>query len=422
MKYTKYKEKNFNLHVVETKKFKTVAVKVKFKRKITKEEMTIRNLLGDVLIESTRNYSTSRQMEIETEELYELVYRSNTTSSGNYNILSFEFGFLHPKYTEDNMLDRSLSFLKEIILNPNVKNKEFDESSFNIVYKNMENQILSLKENADSYSATRLFDELEPDGLISYRSCGYMEDLKKINRKNLYEYYLDVIKNDGIDIFIIGDIKPKEIRKYFSENFKFSNRTMSNDSHYYETQFKRKQVHLCTEKSEFEQSKLYMGFKAEDLTDFELKYVSYVLNHILGGTPDSKLFKNVREANSLCYSVSSYLRQLLSLLVVRAGIDADKYDLACALILSQVEDIRNGKFADEEIDSAKLNYKNALIEMEDSIEGALAVYYGIEYYNHESKDQKMEKIDTVTRNDIMRVANKIKLDTIFFLEGGGIDA
>lgn len=38
-----------------------------------------------------------------------------------------------------------------------------------------------------------------------------------------------------------------------------------------------------------------MGFKLNDLTDFELRYVLNIYNYILGGSPDSKLFKNIRE-------------------------------------------------------------------------------------------------------------------------------
>ena len=418
MKYAKINKDNYNLHVIETKKFKTIMIKVNFKRQLKKEEISMRNMLVNVMFESTAKYPSKRLMEIQTEELYELGYRGSNYCSGIYTVMGFDCVFLNPKYTEDGMLERSCEFFKEILFNPNVDEGGFSQNSFDIGYRILKDHIASLKENADIYSQIRLFEELEPDGLISYRSCGYAEDLNVIDRKNLYEYYLDVLKNDIVDIFVVGDVKPETIEEYFKRLFPLKKRNMISENHFYAPQFYRETVNFSTEISEFSQSKLYLGYKIKQTTYFELRYVLNVLNYILGGNPDSKLFKNVRERNSLCYTISSNTQPLVSILLIRAGIDADQYDRACALILEQIADIKNGKFGDDDIKKAIITYKNSLSELEDNSESIISLYSGIEYLASDNIKDRIKKIETVKKEDVVALAQKLSLDTIFFLEGG----
>lgn len=418
MKYTKIAKSNYNLHIINTNKFKTIMIKINFKRKLKKEEISMRNMLVNLLFESTQKYPTKRLMEIQTEELYELGYRGSNYSSGIYNVMGFDCVFLHPKYTDDNIIEDSFAFLKEILFYPHVEDEVFAQKPFDIAYQILEDHLNSLKENSDLYSQIRLYEELEPDSVISYRKCGYQEDLQKIDRQNLYEYYLDVLKNDIVDVFVVGDVKIEEIEEKVDRLFKFSERNKVSENHFYKPELTRQDVNFQTELTDFKQSKILLGFKIENASDFELRYVLNILNYILGGSPDSKLFQNVREKNSLCYSISSVSQPLLSVLLVHAGINADNYDQACSLILEQVEDIKNGRFDNNDIIKAALTYKNSMIEITESPDGLISLYSGIEYLNSDTLEVRNQKIDMVTKEDIVSLAHKLKLDTIFFLEGG----
>ena len=418
MNYIKLEEDNYNLHVINTNKFKTIMLKINFKRKLKKEEISMRNMLVNVLFESTKKYPTKRLMEIQTEELYELGYRGSNYSSGIYNIMGFDCVFLNPKYSEDTIVEQSFEFLKEILFNPNIDENGFDSKSFGIAHKILEEHLSSLKENADLYSQIRLYEELEPNGIISYRKCGYNEDLNNINRKNLYEYYLDVLNNDIIDIFVVGDVDAAEISQKLKKLFSFKPRNKASDNHFYSSNFKRETINCKTELTEFNQSKLLFGLKINDATEFELRYVLNILNYILGGSPDSKLFQNVREKNSLCYTISSVSQPLISVLLIHAGINANDYDQTCSLILSQIEDMKNGKFEQLDIEKAVLTYKNSMIEISETPDGLISLYSGIEYLGSDDLEERNKKIETVTKDDVVNLAKKISLDTIFFLEGG----
>ena len=72
MKYKKINAYSYNLHIIKTKKFKTVTVQVGLKRKLKKEEITYRNMIVNMLCESTSIYASNRLMTIQTENLYDL--------------------------------------------------------------------------------------------------------------------------------------------------------------------------------------------------------------------------------------------------------------------------------------------------------------------------------------------------------------
>ena len=81
MKYTCYNMNAYNLHIINIDKFKTVTVDVNFRRKIKKEEITVRNLLKELIVNSSFNYPTERSLIIQTERLYDLKLLSS-----NYRI------------------------------------------------------------------------------------------------------------------------------------------------------------------------------------------------------------------------------------------------------------------------------------------------------------------------------------------------
>ena len=154
------------------------------------------------------------------------------------------------------------------------------------------------------------------------------------------------------------------------------------------------------------------------MTDFELRYVLNVYSYILGGGPDSKLFKTVREENSMCYHISSISFPLNSLLIVNAGINKENYKKVLSLIKREVSNMKKGKFTKEDIIKSKVTYVNSLKELEDNPQSIIGLYAGIEYLKSDDLDKRLTKINKVTKKDVVKLASKIHLDTIYLLEGG----
>ena len=413
MNYKKFTNNAYNLHIINTNKFKTIMVKINFKNKIKKQDITYRNLLGKILFQANENFKTKRELEIFTEELYNLNIGCKNYISGNYIITSFNCVFLNEKYTEENMNNKSLDFLFDIIFKPSIENKEF--YYFDLVKRLVKDEIDTLKDDPNRYSTQRLFQNMDKNSILSYNSIGYMDDLESITNKDLYKYYQKMLKSNLIDIFIIGDIDSDEMKNEILKKFPINTIKKPSESHFYEHE-KIRRPKTVKENLDVQQSKLRMGYKLTNLTDFERKYVANIYSFILGGGPDSKLFKNVREKNSLCYSVNSSFLPIFNTMIISAGINKEDFKKCVSLIKKEVTKLSKGDFKEEDIDAAKTTYLNSLKEIEDSQSSILRIFESYEYLNFDLLEDRTSIIN-VTKEDIINFSKKIHLDTIYVLEG-----
>ncbi len=416
MKYKKYHYDHFQLHLVSTKKFKTILVKINFKRPLRKEEITKRNFLSDLMIRSTKKYNSERFMAIATENLYGMNFNSYSVTSGNYSLLSFNAMFLDKKYTEDSIVEEVFDFFHEVLFAPNIQNGKFENKAFSLTKKCMRDELVSIKENPSRLSNSHLYDAIDPDSILAYHSEGYLEDLTKITRENLVSYYEDVLKNDVVDIFIIGDVD-ESIADIILEKLPFQNPKKENGNHYVTDIRERKEVQILKEKSKFTQSRLSLAYNIKEMTPFERNYVSYIYSSILGGGADSKLFRTVREKNSLCYSIGSSVNRIFELLLIRLGLDGKKQEKAVTLIKQCVEDMEKGKFTEEEIEKAKIIYESSLKEVYDNPFNLLNIYVSKEYLQTDDIEKRLEEIKKVGKKELLTFAKKVKLNTIYLLEG-----
>lgn len=417
MQYSKYHMNNYRIHIIKTDKFKTVLMKINFKRKIEEHEITIRRLLSYVLLNSSKNYQTERELNIKIEDLYNTGINSTVTRSGKYSILSFMINMLNEKYTEENMLENSIAFLKELIFNPNVDNGAFNQKSFDLMKKALKEEIESFKDNPKTYSKKRLYQETAPDTIISYNYRGNLEDLEEITPESLYDYYKSVIENDILDIFIIGEVEEEQIKTIISNAIPNFEREAVSEKHYLDY-LPPKEENEVEEVGDYNQSNLAISLRFDKLTDFESQYVLQIFNFIFGGGSESKLFKEVREKNSLCYSIGASSLLLDRLIVVSAGIEAKSSKLAINLIKQCLQDMKDGKFATDDIKKAKTTYINGCKEMMDSPQFIINNYISKEYLGLDLIEDKMKKIKKVTKKMVVELACKIEIDTIYLLKGG----
>ena len=417
MKYIKKELPSYNLHMIKTDKFKSTYIEVIFSDEIKKENITINNFLSSYLTYSTKKYNSKIKYAKKLEDLYAASVFSNVDRLGKMFNVDFNMRVLNDKYTEDGLLEQSVDFLHEVLFNPNVENDEFDKDIFKIIKNNEQSRIERFKENQREYSILKLYELFDKNAPYAYNLKGYIDDLNKITPKNLYSYYKEFIKCNNIDIFIIGNIDFDYTEKLFDKKFKFNNK--KDDSYNAVIDYKehRKERQEIVEKDHTNQAKLSIACTIEGMTKFEKEYVLNLYNIILGGSADSKLFKNIREKYSLCYYASSNANKLDNVFTISSGINKENYSKMLVLIDKEMKDMENGKFSDEELDNAVKYYISALDEIDDKPVVLLASYYAIAKLGVASIEERKEIIKTVTREDIMAFAKKIHIDTIFLLGG-----
>ena len=259
-----------------------------------------------------------------------------------------------------------------------------------------------------------VYDQNSP---ISYRMVGYSEDLDMITENNLYETYQKMINNDYIDIFVVGNFNNREVLALVKKYFKFKSIKKKKASYYLKEHIPRKKRLFAGEEIDNTQSKLGIACSLNKLTDYERNYPLVLANLILGGGVDSKLFKDVRERNSLCYTIRSFVNKLDSLLVITAGIDRENYPKTVNLITRNLNDLKKGKFSDRDIEIAKEFYYTSIEELEEDEYRIIAEFMMEEIMGLDPIVERLKKMSKVNKREIVRVLKKITMDTVFLLEG-----
>ena len=413
MDYEKIEMGAYNLHFINTDKFKTTTISVNFRDKIKKEDITKRKFLFQMLCSSSLKYNTNRLFEIKLEDLYSITLGHSNIKFGNLINSYIDIRFLNEKYSDENLIYDSLDLLFELIFNPNVKDGKFDSKSFNIIKDKMNLIIDSEKENIQKYTLNRSLELMDKDDPISFNLWGYRDDLELITEENLYEYYKDVLKTNLIDIFIVGDVDKEKIINIFSEKFAI-NTIKKNEIESFITYNKCPKTIIAEEKFSLNQSKLSIVCKVLNLSLFERRYVLPLYSAILGGGGYSRLFLNVREKNSLCYTVSSVVKVPNSLMMIYCGIDAANYKQAIKLIKKEIK-LKN--VTEEELENAKKEAISSIEILFDNPGNIINYYFGMEIFNADSIEDKIKNYNKVTVKDIEALANKIKVAIIYFLKG-----
>lgn len=417
MEYKKIDCGNYNLHLIKTDKFKTFTIRVCLRNKIVKDEITLRNALASFLTYSTNLYPTNRDLVLHSEDLYVANVNGKCYRSGTHNIINFYLTILNEKYTEKGMLEKSIKFFHDIIFDPNFEKEKDAQDAFDYLYKSGKNSLLGIKENPTMYSITRMFECMGTDEPYTYRDIGYIEDLEKIDLKELKKYYNKVLNKSVIDIYVLGDFDNKKVTDLIKKYMCFNSNSNKKINQIYTHKTLPKRIKTVKEPTDGSQSKLSVGCKIGKLNEFELNYVLTLYNLILGGSFDSKFMRIIREKYSLAYYVYSSLCKLDHIMVIKAGISKENFDFTMKLIKKLMKEVEDGKFTEEEINTCKTEYISKLKEIEDNSGAIIETYLAKDLLNLGDIEERKKEIMKVTKEDIIKVAKKIKIDTVFLLEG-----
>lgn len=417
MNYKKLDLGSYNLHLIQTDKFKTMTIRVCLRDKIVKEEIMLRNFLSSFLTYSTDTYRTKREIVLHAQDLYAASIYTKSYRSGNYNMVNFYLSSLNEKYTEEGMLEKGIEFLADVIFHPNFNDQEKFQEAYNFLYNNIETSLKGLKENPTLYSTVRMLEEMDSKAPYSYREHGYLEDLEKITLETLKEYYYKLINNSLVDIYVIGDFEEEKLTTILKKYMLFETFKRPKESQILTHKQLPKRTKTRKEPIDGNQSKLSIGCKIGELTEYERNYVLTIYNMILGGTSESKFFQIIREKHSLAYYIYSSLNKLDHLMLIRSGISKENFDQTVKLVKKLMKEMENGKFTEENIEYAKQNYLSLLKEIEDNENAIIETFLAKDLLNLGDIEERKKEIEKVTKEEIIEVAKKVKIDTIYLLEG-----
>ncbi|GAB2548213.1 EF-P 5-aminopentanol modification-associated protein YfmF [Gracilibacillus alcaliphilus] len=404
----------FDLHLLHTKKFKTIHLSMKFTTKLTRENVTKRALLPYVLQQGTANLPTATKLRQRLDELYGTVLAVDTSKKGEHHILTVRLELANEQYIagEQNLLDKGIHFLKELLYQPKLEGQGFDPKIVEREKATLQSKIEALKEDKMTLANTRMIEEMCKDEAYHLRVTGYEEDLSAISPEDLYQYFQEILTEDHLDMFVLGDIEELAVEGKVEElviprqQAAITNTTLNTVE----------EQQTIVEYDDISQAKLHFGYRT-NITYNDAEYPAlHVFNGLFGGFPSSKLFLNVREKNSLAYYAASRIESHKGLMFVFSGIAPGQYQRAKDIILEQMEDMRQGNFTDDALHETIEMTINQLRETLDSPQGMIELHYQrVLAQSTLSPEQLLENVQHVTREQVIEVANQVQLDTTYLL-------
>lgn len=413
-------KKGIKLHTIKTEKFKTNLIAIMLTTKLNRENVTKNALVPAVLRRGTKNLTTQEEINKKLEEMYGASLDCGLDKTGDNQVLKFYIETVNDEFLPqeaENMLKTSLEKIFEFVFNPYLENGCFKKEYVEQEKENIKQIIDGKIDNKARYSLDRCIEEMykdKPYGLYKY---GYVEDMKNINEKNLYEYYQQLINECKIDIFVSGiiDEETENIIKNNENIIKLKDR----EPQYNEPEIIAKRTEKendVQESMDVTQGKLIIGMDL-DIDDDNLRFDVMIYNSIFGGSANSKLFQNVREKASLAYTASSSYYRLKNNIFINCGIEIKNYEKALEIIKQQIEDMKKGDFTDEEVENAKKGIIASIKTIDDEQDTEITYFFSQELSKSKCNiEQYMQRISEVTKDKGVDVANKVSINTVYFLK------
>ncbi|QVK19035.1 insulinase family protein [Mycoplasmatota bacterium] len=417
MQRINYKINGLNVIFIKTDKFKTTDFILNFRNYLNGDTVTKRALIPYVLKAGTQNYSTKKEINEKLETLYGASLGISINKQGLMQILSMRMSIINDTYlmTNSTLLEDAFQFFHEVIFNPKCENNVFSEKIVSEEKRLLKAQFNALYDDKIRYAYDKLIEEMCKDENYRIKALGRIEDIDSIDPSNLYSVYQDILKNDTVDLLVIGDIDKERLKGLIEKHLSFNDRQEIKEV--VDTQTKEiDKVNKIVESQELNQAKLNIGFRTNVNGKDNDYYHLLLMNAMLGVYPHSLLFRNVREKASLCYYISSNIDKAKGIMIIYAGINKKDFDQAYKLVLDQINKLITGDFDEALMNNSSKALVNDLLQMSDNPIAVLASEYSHLLYDEIFDiNSIIEKIKAVTKEDIQKVAQKLKEDTIFFL-------
>ena len=407
------------LRVCRDTRFKQGCLSLQLVRQMHREEAALNALLPSVLLRGTQRCPDLRSITEHLDELYGASISPLVRRIGDYQTTGLYCGFMDDRFAlpGDQVLRPMLRFLEEVLLDSPLENGAFLPAFVESEKKNLISTIESERNDKRAYSMSRLLKTMCREDTFGLSRLGEPEQVAAITPRALYVHYRNILRTSPMEIFYVGSAEPHQVAQMLMPLLGRLDRAPLPLEE--QTPFHSCEGSDVTETMDVAQGKLCMGFTVP-ITNRDPRFPAMqALNVIFGSGMTSKLFMNVREKMSLCYSIGSGYYGTKGIAVVNAGIDFDKETLVKEEVLRQLQLCREGEISQRELDSAKEALLSSLRSTHDS-PGSIEGYYstaalsGLAF----SHSEYMAAVENLTVSDVVECAKLMELHTTYFLKGG----
>ncbi|MBK0039707.1 MULTISPECIES: EF-P 5-aminopentanol modification-associated protein YfmF [unclassified Leuconostoc] len=406
-----------NLVVLPTTQFKTLHIAIDFVAPALTSNISARSLLSYLMAVSARQYPTQQEVAQKTIDLYGAQYQTDVYRFGQTHHVRVTLQLPAPDYIDDgnDLLVDAFNFLQEMIFDPLLDGQKFDRKVFVKEQQSLINELESIKDDKPRYAISQLRNITYDVPNLQSSSAGDIDLVKNLTPESLYTAYQNMISSDLVNIVVLGNVNESDVESIIKD-WSISPRRLPVLQPFYRQALRPATVEKKQYQRDINQAMLTLAMRLDVPPLDKQRFAAMVMNALLGGSPLSKLFMNVREKASLAYSIYSKWQYDTGFLLIAAGLDADKVVQAEKMIDEEILAIQNGEFEDKVVTSIKKSLINDYLSQQDSPNSQIETAFSRLLTGSETSESEwIKQVQAVTANDIRLVAKKLQIQSRFIL-------
>ena len=418
---TTYLSPGIRLQCYTDNRFKQNALSIQYVRPMRREEAAMNALIPSVLLRGCNSAPDLRQITMRLDTLYGASVSPISRRSGDYQTTGFYVGMMDDRFAMggEPLLEETLAFVGELLFDYPTENGGFLDA---FVQGEKTNQIYAIEAERNdkrTYAAQQLLKKMCGPDSFGLPRMGEPEEVSAISPPALLRHYEALRRESPVELFYVGSAQPGKVEAALQKIFAGEKRDYRPLPP--QTDLTPGPKQALSEAMEIAQGKLAMGYVTPITNRSTAFPAMQMLSTVFGGGMTSKLFQNVREKQSLCYSIGSGYYGAKGIVLVSAGIDFDKEQHVRQEVEKQLDACRRGEISQAEVDAARQSLISALLAVPDS-PSSIENYYSTMTLNGCGMDPQRHRaaLEAVTAEDLVAAAKTLELHSTYFLKGANL--
>lgn len=411
-------QEGVDLHFIESDKFTTNRIRVRFAAEMSEQTVAGRVLVANLLEMGNQDYPSAQRLRMRLAELYGAHFSTSVSKRGRVHFVDVTISYINPHYLpeQEDITGEIIDFLEACLFKPLKNGSAFKEDIFAVEKNNLLSFLETEVEDNFYHADVEMSKLYYEDEAVQIPRVGRIDLVEQVTAETAFKTYSNMLRLDKIDIFVLGQVDQALVQEKFSSfSFKYRNPKLELEYQQAYSKVTRERV----ERKEARQSILELAYHLQVVYN-DVNYPALlVFNGLLGAFSHSKLFINVREKESLAYTIGSQISIFSGMLKIYAGINRQDKLKAIKLIRQQVMALKQGKFTEDDLNLTKNMLAHSATLAQDRQNNLLE-----QVYNQVAMGQRnvtweewIEAVNKVSREDILRVGQLVRLQAVYFMEG-----
>ena len=398
--------------------FKTSRVAIYAYLPLEKESVAAYSMLALLLSNGCAAYPLPQDLTRRLDTLYGTSVSVDAAKSGDRLMVTASVVFVDDAFLPEPVFADAVSLLQELFFRPAVDGEGFLESNFRREQRMQLEYIRGKINDKRAYVRERCSAAMCDGEPFGVSETGTLEQAESLTRQAVFAAWKTMLATAFFRISVTAQKPHPEVFEAFSREFAGIDRRGWQRPAADTVAPPRPTPQRIDERLPVTQGKLAMGFRVLPAGNDAVTAPVLVFSDLFGGSPHSRLFTNVREKQSLCYYCASSVVRRKGVLMVDSGVEFDKMERTEAAILTELDAMRQGAFTDEDLSASKLALCGSLRGIRDS-QAVTDRWFADRWFDDPrlTPEDMMALVKGVTREDVVRVANRVTLDTVYRLLG-----